>query len=180
MTKIEVIFQRFLQKLSDYKFIVDPKNQNEVKHLEDTMSDYLATARAKFYHTDKDLSLNTNSMIKFVDDNGEDKELHYSELDNADISLEKLTELKSIKINSDLTDMEIEILSMLMLVEYFKQIMIRNETLEQAVGDSDFNIYSQANHINQLKDLYRELKREVNTEIGRYTYIGTVYGKRKS
>lgn len=148
MTNITIIFSRFLQKLSDYKFIVDAQDADSVAYVEEIMSDYLTTARARFVQCSKDLTV-TNLA-------------------------------DGIFINAQLSDLEIEILSLLMLVEYFKQIMIRNETLEQAVGDADFAIYSQANHINQLKDMYKELKREVNTEIGRYTYIGTVYGKTKS
>lgn len=148
MTNITTIFSRFLQKLSDYKFIVDAKDADSVAYVEEIMSDYLTTARARFVQCSKDLTVTNLADGKFI--------------------------------NAQLSDLEIEILSLLMLVEYFKQIMIRNETLEQAVGDADFAIYSQANHINQLKDMYKELKREVNTEIGRYTYIGTVYGKTKS
>lgn len=178
MTTVETVFSRFLQKLSDYKFIVDPKDVDGVKYVEEIMSDYLTTARARFFQCEKDLSLNVNNLITFIDNNGEEQTLDYKDLDSADITEEKLAELKKPSIMGDLTDLEIEILSLLMLVEYFKQIMIRNETLEQAVGDSDFNIYSQANHINQLKDMYKELKREVNTEVGRYTYIGTIYGKK--
>lgn len=60
-----------------------------------------------------------------------------------------------------------------MLVEYMRPIIIRNETLEQALSDVDFVIYSQANHINQLQSLFENLKREANSDMVEYSYLET-------
>lgn len=82
---------------------------------------------------------------------------------------------------SDLSPLEIEILAKLMLVEYIKPIIIRNETVEQALSDSDFVIYSQANHIQKLLELNATLKSEVNYDMQKYSYAvgGKIYGNYK-
>ena len=149
-TQITKVYSSFLRKLSDYKFSVI--NEQDREYTEETLYGYYISARAEFVQCRKNLST------------------------NRDIS-ELYIEAEKIFIEDSISDKEIEILSILMLVEYFKPIMIRNETLEQALGDSDFNIYSQANHINQLKDLYRELKREANVKAGLYTFVSDVYDK---
>jgi len=149
-TPITTVYSSFLRKLSDYKFAISEENDRE--YIEKTFYGYYETARAEFYHCSKDLQTNADGVESFL---------------SAD----------KISINANLNNLEVEILSMLMLIEYFKPVIIRNETLEQALGDSDFNIYSQANHINQLKDLYRELRREVNSKIIRYTFVRDVYDK---
>lgn len=151
-TKITRIYASFLQKVSDYKFSLGNGNDREV--IEKTMYGYYVSARAEFYQCPKDLSTNQDESDAYIESN-------------------------LIIINDKLSEAEIEIIAMLMLVEYFRQIMIRNETLEQALGDSDFNIYSQANHINQLKDLHKEIKRETNVRVGRYTFASDVYDKRQ-
>ena len=78
-----------------------------------------------------------------------------------------------IFINGDLNGREIEILTKLMLVEYMRPIIIRNETLEQALSDVDFVIYSQANHINQLQSLFERMKKEANSDMVEYSYLET-------
>ena len=149
-TQITKVYSSFLRKLSDYKFSVI--NEQDREYTEETLYGYYISARAEFVQCRKNLSTNRDSSELYI-------------------------EAEKIFIEDSISDKEIEILSILMLVEYFKPIMIRNEMLEQALGDSDFNIYSQANHINQLKDLYRELKREANVKAGLYTFVSDVYDK---
>lgn len=149
-TQITKVYSSFLRKLSDYKFSVI--NEQDREYTEETLYGYYISARAEFVQCRKNLSTNRDGSELYI-------------------------EAEKIFIEDSISDKEIEILSILMLVEYFKPIMIRNETLEQALGDSDFNIYSQANHINQLKDLYRELKREANVKAGLYTFVSDVYDK---
>lgn len=149
-TQITKVYSSFLRKLSDYKFSVI--NEQDREYTEETLYGYYISARAEFVQCRKNLLTNRDSSELYI-------------------------EAEKIFIEDSISDKEIEILSILMLVEYFKPIMIRNETLEQALGDSDFNIYSQANHINQLKDLYRELKREANVKAGLYTFVSDVYDK---
>lgn len=151
-TNITKVYASFLRKMSDYKFSIDNNGDNK-EYIEETLYGYFLSARSQFYQCSKNLSTNRDDSEQYISAN-------------------------EISISSSLTDYEIEILSLLMVIEYFKPIIIRNETLEQALGDSDFNIYSQANHINQLKDLYKELKRETNVKIGRYTYLSDIYDKK--
>lgn len=150
-TQITKIYASFLRKLSDYKFSVSDEESRE--YIEETIYGYFSSARAEFYQCRKNLSTNRDDSDSYI-------------------------EASKIFLVDKLSEQETEILAMLMLVEYFKPIIITNETLEQALGDSDFNIYSQANHINQLKDMYRELKRETNVKVGRYTFVSDVYDKR--
>ena len=149
-TKITKVYSSFLRKLSDYKFSVTDEDDRE--YIEETFYGFYMSARAEFVQCRKDLSTNRDDSDDYI-------------------------VASKILINSKLNDKEVEILAMLMLVEYFKPIIIRNETLEQSLGDSDFNIYSQANHINQLKDLYKEIKRETNVRVGLYTFVSDVYDK---
>lgn len=132
--------------------ISDYKFVGDAEYIEETLFGYYTSASADFVQCQKDLSTN------YYDTPNETP--------------------KVVVIKADLTQLEVEILAMLMIVEYFKQIMIRNETLEQSLSDADFKILSQANHINQLKDLSKEIKRETSVKIAKYTYAGTVYAKK--
>ena len=131
--------------------ISDYKFNEDLEYVESTLFGYYTTATAEFVQCRKDLGTNYNGLSE---------------------------KPEKVLINSDLTQLEIEILAMLMLVEYFKQIMIRNETIEQALSDSDFKILSQANHINQLKDLWKEVRKETSVKINKYTFVGAVYDKK--
>jgi len=66
---------------------------------------------------------------------------------------------------------EIEVLSVLMLVEYLKPQFMSSETLKQALSDKDFKIYSQASQLRELRLLYKELKADANRMITEYTYL---------
>ena len=70
----------------------------------------------------------------------------------------------------DLTDMELEILSSLMLVAYLKPKVVSSDTFKLAMSDADYKIYSQANHIKEMLSLYKEMRTEVDKLITKYTY----------
>lgn len=74
------------------------------------------------------------------------------------------------RFNNTLTDYEIEILSKLMIVEYMNPKIVSSELMKQALGDKDFAIYSQANHLKELLNLRKELRSEVSKMINDYTY----------
>lgn len=133
--------------------ISDYKFVGNAEYVEETLFGYYTSASAEFVQCQKDLSTN------------------YYDTPNEVPS--------TIVIKSELTQLEVEILASLMISEYFKQIMIRNETLEQSLSDADFKILSQANHINQLKDLWKSIRRETSVKIAKYTYAGTVYAKKQ-
>lgn len=71
----------------------------------------------------------------------------------------------------ELTPMEIEVLSTLMLLEYLKPNLITSETLKQFLSDKDSKIYSQASQLREIRLLYNMLKGETQKLITEYTYL---------
>lgn len=69
-----------------------------------------------------------------------------------------------------LEPIEIDILTSLMVVVYLEPQLVTSDLIKQALSDKDFKIYSQANHINQLKDLVKTIKGDANKSITQYTY----------
>jgi len=78
---------------------------------------------------------------------------------------------------STLTSEEENILSLLMVVEYLKSQLLSAEKLRMFLSDKDYKIYSQANHIRELKELYDSLRNEAEGLISRYTFkrFGVTY-----
>ena len=144
-TNIEKVYNRFLTKISDYKYSLTYSSKDEI---ESSLLDLYISASTHFIQCKKDLSTNYESM-----------------------DLVPVNEY--VFINGDLNNREVEILTKLMLVEYMRPIIIRNETLEQALSDVDFVIYSQANHINQLQSLFDNMKKEANSDMIEYSYMET-------
>jgi hypothetical protein len=81
-------------------------------------------------------------------------------------------ELGDLEFTVDLHPMEIEVLTVLMIVEYLKPQMITSETLKQSLSDKDFKIYSQASQLREIRLLYQAMKTEANKLITEYTYLG--------
>lgn len=142
-TKMDSLFKIFLAGISDYHIIDDKISQEEFySHL----FDFYIGARAKFYRKCKK-DLNTN----------------YPDYESVPVGEEML-------INDDLDFEEMDILSILMRVEYLKPIIANTKVLEQVMSDKDFQLTSQANHLNQLINLYRESKSEATRAMTKYTY----------
>lgn len=80
-------------------------------------------------------------------------------------------------LSEELTVLEIEIISGLMLLEYLRPVLYRNEVLEQVLSDKDFRVNSQANHMNQLYNLFNKTKQEVSVYKVQYSWEGNIYGK---
>jgi hypothetical protein len=80
------------------------------------------------------------------------------------------------QFNIDLTDMEKKILALLMVVEWIKPKLYNASLLRQTMTTSDFKIYSQANHIDELIKLKGDLVNEINDKIIRYTYQDNLDG----
>lgn len=70
----------------------------------------------------------------------------------------------------ELKRIEIDILAHLMVVEYLKPNLYTTELLRQVLSDRDYKVYSQANQMNQLKDLYELTKREANVKMNNYLF----------
>lgn len=77
------------------------------------------------------------------------------------------------QFNIDLTDEEIEILSIYMMVEYLSPKLVTSDLIAQSLSSQDFNIYSQANHIKEIRLLRDSYKSEADQAMMRYTLYNT-------
>jgi hypothetical protein len=75
------------------------------------------------------------------------------------------------QFNIDLSDEEKEILATLMTVEYLSPKLITSDLLQQTLGTKDYRLYSQANHIKEIKDLRNVFKSEANQLMMDYSYF---------
>lgn len=90
---------------------------------------------------------------------------------------------KSLELNdskeefiANLEPIEVDILTSLMVVVYLEPQLVTTDLIKQALSDKDFKIYSQANHINQLKDLFNKMEKKANKSITQYTYFNMMNG----
>lgn len=76
------------------------------------------------------------------------------------------------RFNVELSDIEIEILSNYMLLEYIDSTYIRVPTLLKAsLSSSDFNSYSPANMLDKLMSMRNKYLSENETLLSRYAWI---------
>lgn len=75
---------------------------------------------------------------------------------------------------ADLTELEQEIVSGLMIIEWLSPKINTSMLLKQSATDKDFKLYSQANHIDQLIKLRDSAQESVNSLIMRYSYQGAL------
>ena len=83
------------------------------------------------------------------------------------------------QFNVDLSIHEIEIISNLMTLEWIKRKMKSVRLLEQMLGDKDFRLTSQANHLKVLIDLKNETEKEIQSLVTKYSYTNnrqSLYG----
>ena len=74
--------------------------------------------------------------------------------------------------NSELSTMEIEILSNYLLLEYIDSTYVRVPTLLKAsLSSSDFNSYSPANHLDKLMSMHKTFLAENETLLSRYAWM---------
>ena len=84
------------------------------------------------------------------------------DLSNRDLTLKQF--------NEDLTDEEKEILATLICVEYLTPKLITDELLQQRLSTKDYNLYSQANQIKEIRELRDKFKSEANQMMISYSY----------
>lgn len=70
----------------------------------------------------------------------------------------------------ELDQLEIEILSSLMVIEWIKPYVNNRLNLSAILGDKDFKIFSQANHLKTLSDLQKSLQDEIERLYMQYTW----------
>ena len=77
------------------------------------------------------------------------------------------------RFNSELSDIEIEILSNYMLIEYIDSEYVRVPSLLKVqLPSSDFKYYSPANHLDKLMAMREKYKTENETLLSRYAWMG--------
>ena len=77
------------------------------------------------------------------------------------------------RFNVELSDIEIEILSNYMLVEYIDSAYIRVPSLlKKQMPSSDFKVFSDANFLDKLMSMHKTYKAENETLLSRYAWMG--------
>ena len=79
------------------------------------------------------------------------------------------------QFNFDLSDLEIEILSILMIREWISQRLHSVTTVMQTFSGKETNFYSQAAHIKELREMDDRLRIEAQQLSRDYSYIGNDY-----
>ena len=74
------------------------------------------------------------------------------------------------QFNEDLTDEEKEILSILMCVEYLTPKLLTDDLLKQTLNSKDYSLFSQANHIKEIRGLRDMYQKEANSLMVLYTF----------
>jgi hypothetical protein len=75
--------------------------------------------------------------------------------------------------NKTLTETEEEILSKLMVIEWLEPMINNVMLLKQALSDSDFKLYSQSQHLDEMLTLKDKSLIEIDNLIIQYTYSST-------
>jgi hypothetical protein len=76
----------------------------------------------------------------------------------------------------DITDLEIEVLSLLMVLEYLNPKIIATENMKQFLATKEYKIYSQANHLSKMLELKNQIRSEVNHLMSQYSYKDGIGG----
>lgn len=71
---------------------------------------------------------------------------------------------------SDLSKVQIKIISRQMIVEWLSPALYTSELIKQIIPDKDFKIYSQANHLKELQSLKDSASSEVQSLITSSSY----------
>lgn len=140
--KMDDIYREFLSNIDDYALTLNERD--EVSLLEELFGHY-KFARRKFSKSRADLGTNYQSH-------------------------RDVPEGEEMLINDSLSYQEVDIIIHLMLVSYLRPVINSNKVLRQALTDKDFNLTSQANHLNQLTIWYRRLQSEADRAMTKYTY----------
>ena len=77
------------------------------------------------------------------------------------------------RFNADLSDIEVEILSNYLLMEYMDSEYIRTPSLLKVhLPSSDFKVFSPANFLDKLMAMHKTYKTENETLLSRYAWMG--------
>lgn len=81
-----------------------------------------------------------------------------------------LSERDNTEFSNDLTDVEIDILSEIMIENWLKPKLYNSELLRNRLSTKDFSQFSPANLLKVIKETYEFSHRRSETEINRYTF----------
>lgn len=105
-------------------------------------------------------------------------ELNIELIQNLRSAFSKCIAFKDIKadwfletFNRELTDLELEIISDWMLVNWLSPKINNIELLKQRLSSKDYQTYSQANHLKELMDLKKSYESNVHYWMNRYSWI---------
>ena len=132
MTSYDTIFNRFLQKITDYKLL--ELSDNDVHQM---MNGWLKSSIAKFRRCKNDLSQRDDEIEMFT---------------------------------SDLEDIEIEILAMLMVGEWLEPQLNSELYTSQFFGGKEEKFYAQSNQLDKLMTLYTNNKLACQKLMRDYAY----------
>ena len=137
MTSYETIYNKFLQRVVDYKIL-----QMEDEDVKMMLNGWMTSAIANFRTCASDLSKRDDVLERFDD---------------------------------DLTDLEIEILSILMVSEWLAPQLNSTLLTRQLVTGKDEKFYSQSAHLKELMDLQAASDKKARLLLNRYRLINNTY-----
>ena len=76
----------------------------------------------------------------------------------------------SRQYNEDLTDDEVDIQSNFMVLEWIRPQLYNAELIKQSMSTKDYQIYSEANHLEKIMKLKQDIEAENNRLLVSYTY----------
>ena len=138
MTSYDTIFNRFLQKITDYKLL---ELSNDDVH--QMMNGWLKSSIAKFRRCKNDLSQRDDEIEMFT---------------------------------SDLEDIEIEILAMLMVGEWLEPQLNSELYTSQFFGGKEERFFAQSNQLDKLMNLYTNNKLACQKLMRDYAYRQAMWG----
>lgn len=77
------------------------------------------------------------------------------------------------QFNEDLTEEEQEILSILMCVEFLTPKLLTDDLLKQTLNSKDYKLYSQSNHVKEIRFIRDNFQQEANNLMILYTFSKT-------
>lgn len=96
-------------------------------------------------------------------------EVAIGEFENCKVDLSQRDDVAGT-FDNDLSDKESLILAKLMVVAFFKPKVLTAENYQQVLTDNEFKIYSQANHIDKLFNVYDKMQKEAQREMTSYSF----------
>lgn len=89
----------------------------------------------------------------------------------------KLSERNDVlaQFTEDLTDLEIDVVTELMVENWVKPKLYHSEKLQNSMSTKDFSIYSPANLLNQLRELNKDAKKNARALMNEYSLLNSNY-----